>query len=544
MKLSQRISLLSQKKQNSILSASLVLAITFGLSAILGFLRSRFLYAAFFKCCVADLDAYNAAFRIPDLIFKLLVTGALSASFIPVFSSALHKDKENAYKIASNVINILILIFCVAVFIALIFTKPLNSLIAAGFTESQINLMVELTRILLLAQIFFLISNFLTAILQVNQIFILPAISPIIYNVFIILSIFTLAPIFGIHGVVYGTVIGAFFHMAIQIPAVYRQGFKYAPILNFKVPEVKEVFRLMVPRSLSLGLGEIENTVTLFFASSLSAGSISLLNLALQLMYLPSRIFGTTVGQASLPMLSKNIARNELDSFRQTVNKILLQSLFIALPVSVLILVQRLAIVRLLFGSHEFPWSATLTTARILAFLTPAIVCQAIIQILIRAFYALHNTKVPFKVSFWSLFINVSSSFLLVNYTNLEVVGLAISSSLGNIAQLVGLFYFFIKIVDGFDWTKTLKKVNKILFASLIMGISTWLSLKFLDLFVLDTTRVLPLIIVFSISSLFGVIAYLFSAHQLHIEELLDYQKFLNKFFDKFKKPQTKNQTN
>ena len=400
--------------------------------------------------------------------------------------------------------------------------------------------MVELTRILLLAQIFFLISNFLTAILQVNQIFILPAISPIIYNVFIILSIFTLAPIFGIHGVVYGTVIGAFFHMAIQIPAAYRQGFKYAPILNFKIPEVKEVFRLMIPRSLSLGLGEIENTVTLFFASSLSAGSISLLNLALQLMYLPSRIFGTTVGQASLPMLSKNIARNELDNFRQTVNKILLQSLFIALPVSVLILVQRLAIVRLLFGSHEFPWSATLTTARILAFLTPAIICQAIIQILIRAFYALHNTKVPFKVSFWSLLINVSSSFLLINYTNLEVIGLAISSTLGNITQLVGLFYFFVKIVDGFDWTKTLKKVNKILFASLIMGISTWLSLKFLDLFILDTTRVLPLIIVFSISSLFGLFTYLFSAHKLHMEELLDYQKFLNKFFKSLKQTSNK----
>ena len=111
MKLSEHISLLSQKKQHTILSASLVLAITFGLSAILGFLRSRFLYSAFFKCCVADLDAYNAAFRIPDLIFKLLVTGALSASFIPVFSSALQKDEKRAYQIASNVINILVIIF-------------------------------------------------------------------------------------------------------------------------------------------------------------------------------------------------------------------------------------------------------------------------------------------------------------------------------------------------------------------------------------------------------------------------------------------------
>jgi len=274
----------------------------------------------------------------------------------------------------------------------------------------------------------------------------------------------------------------------------------------------------------------------LFFASSLSAGSLSLLNLALQLMYLPSRIFGTTVGQASLPMLSKNIARNELYNFRQTVNKILLQSLFLALPVTVIILVQRLAIVRLLFGSQEFPWSATLTTARILAFLTPAIICQAIVQILIRAFYALHNTKIPFKVSFVSLFMNVATSFILINYTNLGVVGLAISSSIGNITQLIGLFYFFIKIVDGFNWTKTLKKVNQMLFASLIMGFATWVSLKFLDLFILDTTRVLPLIIVFAISSLIGIFVYFFTCYKFHVEELKDYHKFLIKFQNIIKK--------
>ena len=152
----------------------------------------------------------------------------------------------------------------------------------------------------------------------------------------------------------------------------------------------------MVPRILSLGLGEIENTITLFFASTLASGSISLLNLALQFMYLPSRIFGTTVGQASLPILSKNIAKNELNKFRNTVNKILIQSLFIAIPISILILVERVSIIRLLYGSHEFPWSATILTSRILAFLIPGIVCQAVIQILIRAFYAFHNTKIPF----------------------------------------------------------------------------------------------------------------------------------------------------
>jgi len=530
MGLREKIHLFTQRKQHTILSASLVLAVTFGISAILGFLRSRFLYAAFFKCCVLQLDVYNAAFRLPDLIFKLLVTGALSASFIPVFSSYFQKSEKKAYGIASTVINILLAIFFVAALIVFIFAKPLTHLIAGGFTPDQLSLMVNLTRILLLAQIFFLLSNFITAMLQVNQIFIIPALSPIVYNIFIIISIFTLAPVFGIYGVVYGAVIGAFFHLAIQIPVIKRQGFKYQFILHTKLNGVKEIFRLMIPRSLSLGLGEIENTVTLFFATTLSAGSISLLNLALQLMYLPSRIFGTTIGQASLPLLSRNIARNELEIFRVTVNKIIIQSLFIAVPITVIILVERLSIVRLLFGSQQFPWSATLLTAKILAFLTPAIICQAVIQILIRSFYALHNTKTPFKISFISLLFNVVSSFCLVRFTDLGVIGLAISATIGNIVQLVGLLYFFIKIVDGFDWAIIIKKINKILLASLIMGIFTWVSLKFLDLFILDSSRVVSVIVIFTISSLFGATIYFFTAKLLNIEEFHDYQKYFLKF--------------
>jgi len=530
MGLRQKIHLFSQRKQSTILSASLVLAITFGISAILGFLRSRFLYAQFFKCCVLDLDVYNAAFRIPDLIFKLLVTGALSASFIPVFSSYLHKDKEKADLIGSSVINILSIAFLIISIIVLIFTKPLTQIIAAGFSPDQISLMVNLTRILLIAQVFFLLSNFITGILQVHQVFLMPALSPIVYNIFIIISIFVLAPIFGIYGPVYGAVIGAFFHFAIQIPTLKLQGFKYSPVIKSKLKGVKEVFRLMVPRSLSLGLGEIENTVTLFFASSLSAGSISLLNLALQFMYLPSRIFGTTVGQASLPILSKNIALNELNTFRDTVSKISIQSLFIALPVTILILVERIPIIRVLFGSRQFPWSATLTTAKILAFLTPAILCQALIQILIRAFYALHNTKTPFRISFISLISNICFSFYFVNFTNLGIIGLAISATIGNIIQLVGLLSRFVHSVDGVDWPFVIKKINKILFCSLFLGISSWGSLKLLDIFILDTSKTIYVIAVLLISSLIGLFIYGLSAKLLKIEEFHDYQRYFNKF--------------
>jgi putative peptidoglycan lipid II flippase len=526
----ERIRLISQKKQSTILSASLVLAITFSISSILGLLRNRFLYAKFFSCCVADLDVYNAAFRLPDLIFKLLVTGVLSASFIPVFSSYLHKNKKVSDEIASTVINLLLITFFIIALIAFIFIKPISGLIAAGFSPDQLVLMTGLSRILLIAQLFFLLSNFVTAILQVNQIFIIPALSPIIYNLFIIIGIYTLAPIFGIYGVAVGVVVGAFFHLAIQIPVVRRQGFIYYPIIRTKLNGVKEIFRLMIPRILSLGLGEIESTVTLFFASSLSSGSISLLNLALQFMYLPSRIFGTTVGQASLPILSKNIAQNELDKFRNTVGRIIIQSLFIAIPISILILVERVSIIRILYGSHEFPWSATILTSRILAFLIPGIICQAVIQILIRAFYAFHNTKIPFIVSAVSLIINVATSFYFVNFTNLSVIGLAISASIGNLVQLFGLLIMFIKTVDGFNWPLVFSKFYKISIASILMGITSWLSIKFLDLFILDTTRVIPVLILMIVSSIIGLITYIFSVRFLKLEEVNDYQKYYLKF--------------
>lgn len=530
MTLREKISHFSLKKQNTILSASIVLGVTFGISAILGFLRSRFLYAAFIKYHLSDLDAFIAAFRIPDLIFKLLVTGALSASFIPVFASYLHKDKEMSDKIASTVINFLLVIFTFFSVVALIFARPISEILASSFSDYQINLMVNLTRILLIAQIFFLISNFLTGILQVHQVFIIPSLSPIIYNLFIILSIFTLTPKFGIYGVAYGTVIGAFFHLAIQFPVIKRVGFKYSPFLNFRLGGVKEIIRLMIPRSLSLGLGEIENTVTLFFTGTLSVGSISLFNLALQIMYLPSRIFATTVGQASLPILSKNIAKNELDKFRNTISRTILQSLFIALPITVLVLVHRVAIIRIAFGSKQFPWTATLLTARTLAFLTPAIACQAVIQILVRSFYALHNTKTPLKISALSLIGNILSGFLFITFTDLGIVGLAISASIGNLIQCFGLLYLFIKKVDGFNWTETFNRFNKIFVSSILMGVITWLGLKTLDLFILDTTKTLNLIIVFTISSIIGLVFYIFIAHFWKIEELQDYKRHLVKF--------------
>lgn len=521
------------KKQDSILSASVVLAITFGISALLGFLRNRLLIEHFFGCCTADLDVYNAAFRIPDLIFKLLVTGALSSSFIPVFSHHLHKDSQAANKLASSVVNLLVLTFAVITVVIIIFARPFSLLITDHFTSHQVDLMVNLTRILMVGQLFFLVSNFATAILQVQQVFLVPALAPIIYNIVIIAAIYFLSPIFGIYAPTYGAVTGAFFHLFIQLPLLKKIGFKHSLDFDIHLQGVGEVVRLMIPRSISLGLGEIENTVTLFFASSLAVGSISLLNLAIQLMYLPSRIFATTIGQASLPILSRNIAKNEFIEFRNTVNKTLIQSLFITIPVACLVIIERVAIVRIIFGVKHFPWSATLITARALAYLAPAIIFQALIQILIRAFYALHNTKIPLYVAGLSLVSTVISSFYFIHYTDLGIVGLAIGSTIGDIFQCAGMVYAYLVRADGDTLSLLINRTLKIVGASLFMSVCLWVLLRVLDLFVLDTSKTLSVIILFGFSSLIGLVAYIFSCRLVGLSEYQTYYRRLTHFLNR-----------
>jgi putative peptidoglycan lipid II flippase len=524
-----RINKLSNTKHKSIMSASIVLGITFTLSALLGFLRTRILYDHFFVSNVLELDAFNAAFRLPDLIFKLLVSGAISASFIPVYSSFLAKDKETANKVASSVVNLLFIVFIIASILIFIFAAPFSQLIAHGFSPYQVSIMANFTRILLLAQIFFLISNFVTSILQVNQIFLVPALSPLIYNIVIILSIYFISPFFGLVGVAWGTVFGAILHLLIQIPSIRRQSFNYYFLINTKLAGVKEVVRLMIPQTFSIGVSEIKSTVILSFASLLIAGSISLLNLAMQLMYLPSRIFSTTVGQASLPVLSKKIAENKIDEYREIVVKTIMQSLFLALPIAVLLLVLRLDLVRIVFGSRHFPWTATKITALTLGFLTPVIVCQAIVQIIVRAFYAIHNTKIPLISAILSLIICLIFSFYSINYTNLGIAGLALGTSLGDLSQCIVLVICFGILVKNFDWQDLSNRFLLMIFTSTVAGFCAWMTMKYLDNYILNTTRVFDVVIVFGISSFVGLFVYLLSSYYLHINELNIYLKQISK---------------
>jgi len=508
------------RRQSGILSAALVIALTYGISMILGIFRERLLVSRFFSCCRENLDVYYAAFRLPDMIFQLVVIGALSAAFIPVFSEKLAKNVKEANELASSFINLLLgffLILAVAIFIA---AKPISILITGNFTLSQIDLMTQMTRLMLLAQIFFLLSNFLSAMIQSHQRFLLPALSPIVYNLGIIASVFFLSKPLGIWSASVGVLIGAFFHLIIQIPLAIKLGFRYRLVLNWADAGVRKMVRLMLPRTMALAASQVEATVSLFLATSLSTGSLTLYYLAQRLADLPVRLVGTSIGQAALPLLSLQLAEQKNEDFKKTLVQSLSQILYLSLPLTAVFLVLRVPFVRFAYGARSFPWEATITTGKTLAAITLSIFPQCAIQLLIRGFYALHDTTIPFFASVVSVIISIVLSLFFIFSLNLGIFGLALAFSISNLINFLLLIFLFHFKKEKFIGRGELLSWFKMAFASVIVALVTWGSMRLLDIFVFDTSRAFPLLLLTVISSLVGILVYFGLSKLFKLKEL------------------------
>jgi len=508
------------RQQSSILSAASVLMATVLFSRLLGLLRDRFLAGTFFGSQRAwQLDVYFAAFRLPDMIFQLLVVGALSAAFIPIFSKNLLKNKQVAWHVASTVITISLVFFILFAIILAIFAKPLSRLIAPSFSAPEIALMARLTCYLLLAQGSFIVSSFITGILQSYRFFIIPALAPIAYNLGIIFGILVLTPLFGIYGVVLGVIIGALLHLLVQLPLVHSLGFRFHPSFDFRHASVRRVGKLMLPRTLALAVTQIELTVAVYIATSLSVGSLAIFYFAQHLNALPVGLFGATIGQAALPTLSQAVDHSSLEKFKSLLLSSLRQILYLSLPISMIMLILRIPVVRLAFGARGFPWQATLLTGQVVAFFAISVFAQAAIQILVRGFYALNNTKTPLFIGTLVVFLNVPLSIFLSFNQNLGILGLALSISLTSLLHAFLLFIILSRKLKGFDFYQIYWPFFKMSFATIVTGFFLWFPLRVLDQF-LNTAKTFQLIILSLITTIIGLTAYLLLSKILQIKEL------------------------
>lgn len=514
-----------KKEHQSILSAAAIISISYLASALLGLIKNRLLAARFFGGLEADLDVYFAALVIPDTLFQLLIAGALSAAFVPIYQDYLGKSQHEANRLTNATLTSFSLILSLLIVLLIIFALPIANLIT-HFSPSQTTLMAELMRLMAVAQFFFAVSAFLTGVLQTHRRFLIPAIAPLFYNLGIIITIFFFSSSLGIYSAALGMIVGAILHLVIQLPQARLVGFHLRPVFNFNHPGSRTILRLMPPRSAALGIVQIERFITINLISILSVGSLSLFNFARQLYLLPISLFGVALGQAAFPSLSEEVSRKNFDRFKNTLSKALSQVVFFSLPASIVLLVLRIPLVRLVFGADSFPWEATLLTGKTLAILAFTITPQATTHVLIRAFYAQKDTRTPLYVNLVTITIFALLGFIFTRIYSLGIIGIALALSFSNSLDFLLLYQLINRRIGrlylGF-------KFLKMIIAGFFTAVFLWLPMRLLDQFVFDTTRTLPLIILTLVVSLIGLAVYLGLSALFRVEELAEVQALVKK---------------
>jgi len=506
------------RRQTNILSAAFIIMITIVLSQILGLVRQRLLVGIFGAS--DTLGLYIASSRLPDFLFQITIAGALSSAFIPVFSQYLVKEKkEDAYRLGSTLFVLGLFSFSVLSLILFIFANNFLALIAPGLSNNQIELMASLMRIIIVGELLFIVGSFLSVTLQSYNHFFIPGIASALYNLGIIIGILTLHPFIGIFSAAYGVILGSAIFVIVQLPKIKNIGFSFLPTLSLKTIGVIDVIRLMWPRTLSLAIFQTGAILTFTLVSFLPnpGRNYVIFDYAQTLAFAPIVLFGQAIAQAAFPVLSRE--KDNIDEFKATFITSLNQILYLILPVSILFLVLRIPIVRLVFGAAQFDWQATVLTGKTLAFFSISIFAHALINLVSRGFYALHDTKTPLYVGTFSTIFMIVLGFIFVLIFQMEVYSIAIAYSVTNIVNLLILFLFLDKKTGGFELMNLILPISKIFIATAFTGFALYIPIKLLDKLVFDTTRTINLLLLTGISSFIGLSIYLFLTWLLNVKE-------------------------
>lgn len=461
---------LISKPIDNITAAAALVALLSVASRVLGVVRDHILAGRF--GAGLELDIYYAAFRIPDFIYSLVVMGALSAGFIPIFSSLIKKveEKENIKKelnaLVWNVFNALLLFIFVLSFIGILLAKPLTLWLAPGFNAEAQAQAVILTRIMFLSPLFLGMSGVLGGVLQSYKRFFVYSLAPIFYNLGIIFGALFLTRYFGLLGLAWGVVLGAFFHFIIQAPTIWRLGFRYRFNLNWHDQFLRQIAKMMGPRTLSLAVSQINLVAMTVLASSLASGSLTVFNLANNLQSFPLGVFGISFAVAAFPFLSENAYKPEVLKIR--FSSTLRQILFFIIPASVFLITLRAQIIRVVLGSGEFNWQDTLMTIDTLGFFSLSLFAQASIPLLVRVFYARRDSLRPFYLGLLSVIVNIGLAITLRPY--LGVAGLALAFSIATILNFILLWLALYRQIGSLDLKKIFFSVFKFAAAAIAAG--------------------------------------------------------------------------
>lgn len=470
-----------QKDTRQIARAAGTVMLAFAIGQVFGLIR-RVLVANAFGTS-AELDAFLAANRVAETLFNLVAGGALGSAFIPTFTGLLaRKEQEAAWKLASGVANLVLLTLTALSALAALFAPQIVSYaLAPGFAAepSQLALTVSLMRIQLASAILFGLSGLVMGILNAHQIFLIPALTPSMYQIGLIFGVLVLAPHMGIYGLAWGVVLGASAHLLLQVPTLVRQHGHYTFTLGLHDPHVREVIRLMLPRMVGVAVVQLNFWVSIWLGSRMTAGSVTALTYGFALMLMAETAIAQSAATAAMPTFSAQYALGKLDDMRHSLAATLRGVLLLALPASVGLIVLRTPIIALLFQRGAFTAFSTALTAWALLWYAVGLTGHSLLEVLARSFYALHDTKTPVIVGAAAMLLNVPLSFgfaaLFERWGWMPHGGLAAANSLATALEVLGLLYLMRRRLGGLDGRTLLQALTQGLGAAGLMGMALWL---------------------------------------------------------------------
>lgn len=433
----------ADKKHSSLFRSAGTVSSATAFSRVLGLVREQVI-AWYFGVSVAT-DAFNVAFKIPNLLRDMFAEGALSSAFVPIFKEKLiQTDKAQAFRLANSILGALLLAVGLIVIIGIIAAPAIVYLIAHGFVDNpdQFSLTVSMTRLMAVYLLLVSLSALVMGMLNSFGKFGLPAFSPAVFNIGSILSVLALYQFFDvpIYSIAIGVVVGGIGQLAIQLPALFRLGFRVKPRLDFLDEGVKKVIRLFMPIVVGMSAGRVNIMVNLLLASFLAAGSISYLNYAFRLMHFPLGVFAVALGTVALPRASEMVARNDMEGLRDTFRESINLNLLLILPSVFVLAIWGEKLIGLIFEHGAFSGFDTTLTSHALFHYSYGLIGMAAVRVTTPIFYALGDSKLPMKISVITVMINIALYWPMIQLYSFA--GLASATSIAAIINWLLLLYF------------------------------------------------------------------------------------------------------
>jgi putative peptidoglycan lipid II flippase len=450
-------------------------------SRMLGVVREMVLAALF--GAGTSMDAFNVAFRIPNLVRDLFAEGAVTAAFLPTFTRTLHeRGRDEAWRLGSLVVNALLLVTGAFVLLGILFAGPITQAIASGdefaAVPGKLELTTRLTRIMLPFVMTVAVAVPMMGMLNSLHRFFVPALSPAMFNVATItcaLAVVPLMPRVGlppIAGIAFGTLLGGFGQIALQWPVLKKEGFRYRAVLDFTDPGLREVLRLMGPGTLGLAAVQLNVFVNIYLATTQPEGAVSWLGYAFRLMYLPIGLFGVSIATAALPDISRHAAAGDTPEIRRAVSSALRLMLMLNVPATIGLMVLAQPIVAFLLERHAFTAVDTQSTAAALICYAPGLSGYSVVKIASPTFYALRDSRTPAVIAILSVAANLGINLVLVRVLGFR--GLALGTALSATFNAAALLWLLDRRLGGIEGGRIATATLKIMMASTLMGVAAW----------------------------------------------------------------------